>query len=202
MVFGLFKNYPIFRYIIYDFLKKVSRGSRPTCLAKILCAQVGQSQILSIIYCSKRGTLLPRTPVPERVHRPPGNGHFGKRDNLATRTLALRQLGQHDSLAMDILAARHFGKRHFGSTTFWQHNISATQHCGTSSSFGTTTFRHYDTLALFTFQHYDILARQLLGSSHSDTTTLWQHDILCGVVWCCVVLCGVVWCCVVLCGVV
>ena len=38
MVFGLFKNYPIFRYIIYDFLKKVSRGSRPTCLAKILCA--------------------------------------------------------------------------------------------------------------------------------------------------------------------
>ena len=38
MVFGKFKNYPIFRYIIYDFLKKVSRGSRPTCLAKILCA--------------------------------------------------------------------------------------------------------------------------------------------------------------------
>ena len=38
MVFGLFKNYPIFRYIIYDFLKKVSRGSRPTCLAKIFCA--------------------------------------------------------------------------------------------------------------------------------------------------------------------
>ena len=40
MVFGKFKNYPIFRYIIYDFLKKVSRGSRPTCLAKILCARV------------------------------------------------------------------------------------------------------------------------------------------------------------------
>ena len=40
MVFGKFKNYPIFRYIIYDFLKKVSRGSRPTCLAKILCAEV------------------------------------------------------------------------------------------------------------------------------------------------------------------
>ena len=41
MVFGKFKNYPIFRYIIYDFLKKVSRGSRPTCLAKILCVLYG-----------------------------------------------------------------------------------------------------------------------------------------------------------------
>ena len=40
MVFGKFKNYPIFRYIICDFLKKVSRGSRPTCLAKILCAML------------------------------------------------------------------------------------------------------------------------------------------------------------------
>ena len=38
MVFGKFKNYYILRYIIYDFLKKVSGGNRPTCLAKILCA--------------------------------------------------------------------------------------------------------------------------------------------------------------------
>ena len=38
MVFGKFKNYHILRYIIYDFLKKVSGGNRPTCLAKILCA--------------------------------------------------------------------------------------------------------------------------------------------------------------------
>ena len=33
MVFGKFKNYYILRYIIYDFLKKVSGGNRPTCLA-------------------------------------------------------------------------------------------------------------------------------------------------------------------------
>ena len=50
MVFGLFKNYPIFRYIIYDFLKKVSRGSRPTCLAKILCAVYHRLLLLRIMF--------------------------------------------------------------------------------------------------------------------------------------------------------
>ena len=42
MVFGKFKNYHILRYIIYDFLKKVSGGNIPTCLAKILCAGFGK----------------------------------------------------------------------------------------------------------------------------------------------------------------
>ena len=71
MVFGLFKNYPIFRYIIYDFLKKVSRGSRPTCLAKILCAQLHffmgfrvvssfteKSCLLSTVYFLQKDCLL------------------------------------------------------------------------------------------------------------------------------------------------
>ena len=38
MVFGKFKNYYILRYIIYDFLKKVSGGNRPTCLVRVHCA--------------------------------------------------------------------------------------------------------------------------------------------------------------------
>ena len=32
MVFEKFKNYHILRYIIYEFLKKVSGGTGPTCL--------------------------------------------------------------------------------------------------------------------------------------------------------------------------
>ena len=38
MVFEICLNDHILRFIIYEFLKKVSGGSRPTCLAKILCA--------------------------------------------------------------------------------------------------------------------------------------------------------------------
>ena len=38
MVFEKFKNYYILRYIIYDFLKKVSGGNRPTCLVRVHCA--------------------------------------------------------------------------------------------------------------------------------------------------------------------
>ena len=44
MVFGKFKNYYILRYIIYDFLKKVSGGNRPTCLVRVHCA-VGHSGV-------------------------------------------------------------------------------------------------------------------------------------------------------------
>ena len=55
MVFGKFKNYPIFRYIIYDFLKKVSRGSRPTCLAKILCAMGEHAASTSHLGCGGDG---------------------------------------------------------------------------------------------------------------------------------------------------
>ena len=49
MVFGKFKNYHILRYIIYDFLKKVSGGNRPTCLVRVHCAMPHQ-QVLAATF--------------------------------------------------------------------------------------------------------------------------------------------------------
>ena len=38
MLFENFKNYYILRYVIYEFLKKVLGGPRPTCLVRVFCA--------------------------------------------------------------------------------------------------------------------------------------------------------------------
>ena len=42
MLFENFKNVHILRYIIYEFLKKVSWGPQPTCFIKIHCALSGE----------------------------------------------------------------------------------------------------------------------------------------------------------------
>ena len=38
MLFENFKNVHILRYVIYEFLKKVLGGPRPTCLVRVHCA--------------------------------------------------------------------------------------------------------------------------------------------------------------------
>ena len=38
MLFGNFKNYHILRYVIYEFLKKVSGGPQLTCFVRVNCA--------------------------------------------------------------------------------------------------------------------------------------------------------------------
>ena len=40
MLFKNFKNVHILRYVIYEFLKKVLGGPRPTCLVRVHCARV------------------------------------------------------------------------------------------------------------------------------------------------------------------
>ena len=41
MLFENFKNVHILRYVIYEFLKKVLGGPRPTCLVRVHCALWG-----------------------------------------------------------------------------------------------------------------------------------------------------------------
>ena len=53
MVFDKLKKFHIFRYIIYDFLKKVSGGNRPTCLVRVHCALL-MNILVSMLHGAER----------------------------------------------------------------------------------------------------------------------------------------------------
>ena len=47
MLFENFKKFHILRYVIYEFLKKVLGGPRPTCLVRVHCAGAGVPRFLT-----------------------------------------------------------------------------------------------------------------------------------------------------------
>ena len=62
MLFGNFKNYHILRYVIYEFLKKVLGGPRPTCLVRVHCAvngAKGEAELTMSLHYSSKGGVWP-----------------------------------------------------------------------------------------------------------------------------------------------
>ena len=115
-------------------------------------------------HCSQLGPVVNSCSAPVPLFSPslPLSTALPNTNSLAIDILA------NDKSATIILAARHYGSR-----TFWQHNILATQNFGNTSFWQhiiLVTARHFGNT---TFWHY-----RIFPSRHFATQTLWHHDML------------------------